>query len=241
MGVRIPGSDSISISRLARIEVIFYESSIINADQNLKRIGMNERVSHTDGGSRRGLLTLLIVALPFIPLAMGGQSSPSRSATDETSGRLLPRNFVVTLRLVSQLFPEIVQQSSTGRDLTAVGNPEATRAVFFTNGDGSKLVTVTVDRYRTSNEASDAYREALDRSRRAPGFKPISLLLNVGQEAFAGTANVGDEVHVGLGALDGTLIVGATLAGFQATLDNFINLVALACAEDAAANAANSR
>ena len=192
-------------------------------------------------GSRRGLLALLIVTVLFIPLAMGGQSSPSSSATDDTSGRLLPRNFVVTLRLVSQFFPEIVQQSGTGRDSTAVGNPEATRAVFFTNGDGSKLVTVTVDRYRTSNDAADAYQEAVDRSRRAPGFRPIPLQLNVGQEAFAGTATVGDEIHVGLGAVDGTLIVGATLAGFNATPDNLVNLVGLARAEDAVSNAATAR
>jgi hypothetical protein len=202
---------------------------------------MNERISDTNGGSRRGLLALLIVTAPFIPLAMGGQSFPSSNATDDTSGRLLARNFVVTLHLVSQFFPEIAQQSGTGRDSTAVGNPEATRAVFFTNGDGSKLLTVTVARYRTSNDAAFAYREAVERSKVAPGFKPISLLLNVGQEAFAGTSNVGDETHLGLGALDGTLIVAATLAGFHATLDNFINLVALDRAEDAAANAAAAR
>jgi hypothetical protein len=65
--------------------------------------------------------------------------------------------------------------------------------------------------------------------------------LNVGQEAFAGTATVGEEIHVGLGALDGTLIVGATLAGFNPTPDNLINLVGLARAEDAVSNAATSR
>jgi hypothetical protein len=174
----------------------------------------------------------------LVPLARAEQSSAWSSATDDASGGLLHRRFVVTLRLVSQLFPEIVQQASTGRDSTAVGNPEATRAVFFTNGDGSKLVTVTVDRYRTSDEAEAAYREALDRSRAAPGFKPISLLLNVGQQAFAGTSAVGDETHIGVGALNGRLIVGATLAGFRPTLDNFINLVALARTEDAASTAA---
>lgn len=202
---------------------------------------MGMKTSDTNAGSRRGLLALLILTVPFIPLTMCGQSSPSSSATDDTSARLLPRNFVVTLRLVSQFFPEIVQQSGTGRDSTAVGNPEATRAVFFTNGDGSKLVTVTVDRYRTSNDAAAAYQEAVDGSRRAPGLRPISLQLNVGQEAFAGTATVGEEIHVGLGALDGTLIVGATLAGFNPTPDNLINLVGLARAEDAVSNAATSR
>jgi hypothetical protein len=200
---------------------------------------MSECLSDINGGSRRGLLAaLLIMTVAFIPPAMDGQSSPSSSANDDTSGGLLPRNFVVTLRLVSQLFPQIVQESRTGRDLTAPGMPLATRAVFFTNGDGSRLVTVTVGHYRTLHDAAVAYQEALDRSKAAPGFRPISLLLNVGEEAFAGTSTMGGETHVGLGALDGKLIVGATLAGFRPTLDNFINLVALARAEDAASNAA---
>jgi hypothetical protein len=203
---------------------------------------MNESINDIKGGSRRGLLAaLLIMTVPFIPLAMCGQPSPSSSATDDTSGGLLPRNFVVTLPLVSQFFPQIVQQASTGRDSLAVGNPEATRAVFFTNGDGSKLVTVTVARYRTSGDAAVAYQEALEKSKEASGFRPIPLLLNVGQEAFAGTSSRGGETHIGLGALDGRLIVGATLARFNATLDNFINLVALARAEDAASNAADAR
>jgi hypothetical protein len=48
----------------------------------------------------------------------------------------------------------------------------------------------------------------------------------------------GAETHVGLGALDGTLIVGATLAGYDATPNNIAQLVALASTEDAAAKAA---
>ena len=49
------------------------------------------------------------------------------------------------------------------------------------------------------------------------------------------------ETHVGLGALDGRMIVGATLAGFDATPEALINLVALARAEDAVANSAAGR
>jgi hypothetical protein len=52
---------------------------------------------------------------------------------------------------------------------------------------------------------------------------------------------MGGETHVGLGALDRHLIVGVTLAGFDATLDDLINLVTLARAEDAAANSASGR
>ena len=49
---------------------------------------------------------------------------------------------------------------------------------------------------------------------------------------------VGAETHVGLGALDNELIVGATLAGCDATPDNIVKLVALARMEDAAAKMA---
>ena len=49
---------------------------------------------------------------------------------------------------------------------------------------------------------------------------------------------MGGETHVGLGALDRHLIVGVTLAGFDATTDNVNNLVILAREEEAATNAA---
>ena len=49
---------------------------------------------------------------------------------------------------------------------------------------------------------------------------------------------MGAETHVGLGALVGKLIVGVTLAGYDAMPDNVAKLVALAHKEDAAARAA---
>ena len=59
----------------------------------------------------------------------------------------------------------------------------------------------------------------------------------MGQKAFAGTVTMGAETHVGLGALVGKLIVGVTLAGYDATPHNVAKLVALAHKEDAAARA----
>jgi cation transport ATPase len=47
----------------------------------------------------------------------------------------------------------------------------------------------------------------------------------------------GEETHIGLGALHGTLIVGATLAGYDSTPDNVAKLVSLAREEEAAAKA----
>ena len=193
------------------------------------------------GTVRRAMLTaLLVVLVAFAPPAAGEQSRTGSAASNVTGG-LLPLNFVVTLRLVNQFLPEIVQLASTGKNSTAVGNPQATRAVIYANDDKIKLVTITVDRYGSASDAAAAYQEALAKSKAAPGFGPISIQLNVGEQAFAGTSSQGDETHLGLGALDGELIVGATLASFDATPDNLINLIGLARAEDAAANAAADR
>ncbi len=56
------------------------------------------------------------------------------------------------------------------------------------------------------------------------------------QEAFAGTSQVGAEMHLGIGARDGRLIVSATHAGdIPVTLDNSNNLTNLGGEELAAA------
>jgi hypothetical protein len=68
--------------------------------------------------------TLFATVVTAAPPAAIGQSFPSSSAAG-ISGGLLPREFVVSRRLVGQIFPEIVQKASTGRNGTAVGNPEA--------------------------------------------------------------------------------------------------------------------
>jgi len=150
---------------------------------------------------------------------------------------LLPRNYVVLLHLMNQYFDTITQQDSTGKDSTAQGDPDATRAVFFINGEGSQKVTITVDRYRNSSDATSAYQTALQKSEEVPGFEPITIP-SVGQQSFAGSVTQGGETHVGLGALDGNFVFGATLAGFDATPDNVANLVGLARAQNAAIDAA---
>lgn len=123
--------------------------------------------------ARRSLLAALLatVVTAVTPAAIG-QSFPSNSAAD-ISGGLLPRKFVVALRLVGQFFPEIVQTESTGRDSTAVGDPEATRAAIYSNADGSKLVTVTVDRYATVEGAAAPRIGKL--SPRARRFRDLGL------------------------------------------------------------------
>ena len=187
------------------------------------------------GGSRlERLAALSIAVVGALSLAAYGQSSPS-SGTTSSSDSVLPRNFVVPLSVVDEFFPQVTQEASTGQNLTAVGNPKATRSVIYATGESSKKVTITVDQYESSTDASSAYEQAVEKSK-IPGFKSVSVP-NVGQEAFAGTVTMGAETHVGLGALAGKLIVGVTLAGYDATPDNIARLVALARKEEAAARA----
>ncbi len=139
--------------------------------------------------------------------------------------------------MVNQYFPEVTKEASTGQDATAVGTPTAARSVIYATTDGTKKVTLTVDQYANAGDAALGYEIAFEKSKRVPGFNPISVP-NIGQQTSDGTVTQGAETHVGLGTLDGALIVGATLAGYGATPDNVAKLVALTRAEDAAAKAA---
>jgi hypothetical protein len=181
-------------------------------------------------------LAVLYLALTTVMAASLAGCGGTSSANTSSDG-LLPRNYVVLLKLVSHYFNSITQQESTGQDSTAQGNPIATRAVFFINDDGSQLVTITVDRYRNASDASSAYQTALQKSEEVAGFQPITIP-SVGQQSFAGSVTQGSETHVGLGALDGKFVFGATLAGFDASQENVDNLVGLARAQNAAIDAA---
>ena len=185
---------------------------------------------------RRGT-SLLIILIGIISLGADWQSpSPDKSATIASESSLA-RKAVIPLTVVNRFFPEVTQEASTGQNLTAVGNPKATRSVIYVNSDNSKRVTITVDQYVSSGEASSAYQEAVQKSKIVPGFKPISAP-SLGQNAFVGTVTQGAETHIGLGALHGTLIVGVTLAGFNPTPDKIANLISLTREEESAARAA---
>jgi hypothetical protein len=124
--------------------------------------------------------------------------------------------------------------------LTAVANAKATRSVIYANSDSSKKVTITVDQYPTASDASSAYQEAVTKSTTVPGFRPIPAE-NLGQNAFVGTVTQGGETHIGLGALHGTLIVGATLAGYDLAPEHTAKLISLTREEERAAIAALER
>jgi hypothetical protein len=158
-------------------------------------------------------------------LAACGDDSSSKTAS--STAALLPRNTVVPVSVVTQYFPDVTKESSTGPNETSVGRPIASRSVVFTNADGKKKVTISVDQYANVSDAAAAYQTAVQGSKAAPGFNPAASP-NLGQEAFAGTSQVGAEMHFGLGARDGRLIMSATHAGdIAVTPDNSNNLITL--------------
>ena len=61
---------------------------------------------------------------------------------------MLSRNFVVPLSVVDEFYPQVALEASTGQNVTAVGNPKATRSVIYANDDNSKKVTITVGSVR---------------------------------------------------------------------------------------------
>ena len=179
----------------------------------------------------RSLTVLSIAAVGFLSLACEALASSA------TPGPTLPRNVIVSLTAVSRLFPDITREASTGRNLTATGDPKATRMVIYGVDAGSKKVTLTVDQYRSARDASSAYQHAVQKSQSVPGFKLIPVA-NLGQQTFAGSVTNDAETHIGLGLLEDKLIVGATLAGYDATSDNTAKLVALARMQAVAAKKA---
>jgi hypothetical protein len=178
----------------------------------------------------------LIALIAILSVTASGQSPSAANSSTIASKSLLPSNVVVPKSVVNRFFPEVTREDSTGQDLTAAGDPKATRRVIYANSDGSKKVTITVDQYPTASDASSAYQEAVAKSKSVPGFKPLTAE-NLGQHAFVGTVTQGAETHIGLGALHGTLIVGVTLAGYDPTPDKIANLISLTREEESAVNA----
>ena len=173
---------------------------------------------------------LSVAASALLSLAACGDNSSSTTApstTTTTAAAVLPRNTVVPVSVVTQYFPDVTKEVSTGPNETSVGKPIASRSVVFSSADGKKKVTVSVDQYASASDAAAAYQAAVQGSKVAPGFKPAATP-NLGQEAFAGTSQVGAEMHFGLGARDGRLIMSATHAGdIPVTPDNSNNLICL--------------
>jgi len=183
---------------------------------------------------------VVIVVIESLLLIANGQSPSPAADSAKASDSMLPRKVVVPISTVNRFFPEVTREASTGRNSTAVANVKATRSVIYANSDSSRKVTISVDQYPTASDASSAYQEAVAKSKTVRGFKPVPAE-NLGQDAFVGTVTQGGETHIGLGALHGTLIVGATLAGYDPTPENTANLISLTREEERAAKAAIDR
>ena len=180
---------------------------------------------------RPGALSCALVSIAAVGTVSLACVNFSSSATPGTT---LPRDVIVPITAVVRHFPDIARETSTGRNLTAAGDPKATLMVVYTTDAGPKKVTITVDQYRSPRDALSAYRQAVQKSKSVPGFKLVSVA-NIGQQSFAGTVTIDAETHLGLGLLDDKLIVGATLAGYDATPVNTAKLVALARIQAASA------
>jgi len=199
---------------------------------------MSGRIGETHNGLEpRPATSLTIALIGILSLNVYAQSPSQSAAATSASGSLLSREVVVPLSVANRFFPEITREATTGQNLTAVGNTKATRSVIYANSDSSKNVTITVDQYASSSDASSAYQEAVQKSKTVPGLKPIPAE-NLGQNAFIGTVTQGGETHIGLGVLDGTVIVGATLAGFDPTPDIIDKLISMTREEEGLAKTA---
>jgi hypothetical protein len=183
---------------------------------------------------------VFIALIEAFPLTADAQSPSPANGSAKASDSMLPRKVVVPISTVNRFFPEVTREASTGHNLTAVANAKATRSVIYANSDSSKKVTMTVDQYPTVSDASSAYQEAVAKSKTVPGVKPVPGE-NLGQNGFVGTVTQGGETHIGLGALHGTLIVGATLAGYDPKPENTAKLISLAREQERVAKAVIDR
>jgi D-alanyl-D-alanine carboxypeptidase len=164
---------------------------------------------------------------------VGLLAAPSAAMSGPLGASVLPRNVIVGLSVVQERFPQVRREQYSGGNGTAAGNPTATRSVIFVSDDASKKVTLTVDRYASGRDALSAYREAVQKSK-IPGFAPMGVPV-IGRMTFAGRVTRGTETHLGLGALDGNLVIGATLAGYAPSDASVYRLSSLARTEDARA------
>lgn len=176
-------------------------------------------------------------------LAAGVCAAPAQAQTPppvvsvQSPGTSPSVNAALALKAVQRLFPEVTRVVSIGPDSTAVGRPTATIAVVLADPTGTKKVTLSVDVYDSSSAAAAAFRQAARASRAVPGFTPLTTP-RLGTATTGGTVTMGGETHIGIGVLDGNHLVGATIAGFDATPANTARLVALVRVQLAAVDAA---
>jgi hypothetical protein len=80
-------------------------------------------------GRRAAVLSVAAIALLSLA-ACGDAAAPS--------AQLLPRDTVVPVSVVTQYFPDVTEEASTGPNETSVGKPIASRSVVFASADGRR-------------------------------------------------------------------------------------------------------
>jgi hypothetical protein len=162
------------------------------------------------------------------------------SITNSAPQSAVKRDMFVSLKVVKEFFPAITHYKAETNS-TALGSPIATRMVNYTSDDSSSKVSLSVDEYENANDAMQAYQQAAEKAQRSE-FTPIALS-NVGQEVFGNTVTQNGESQIAIVALDGALIVGTRLTGYESTTENIAKLASLAREEvgQARAHAGKSR
>ena len=198
---------------------------------------MNTQAGKT---ARRRLAVLVTAAIGALALSACGLTSTSATvpvAQPSPSSSLLPREVVLPLADIAPFFPELTLETDMGWDPTASGSPVATRSVAFTSADSAKKVTISVDEYANTEDALVGYQKAVQLSRDVPGFASAEVP-SMGEQAFAGSVTQDSGTHIGIGVLDGELVVGTTSAGYDATPETIAKLASLT---QAALDTANNR
>lgn len=182
-------------------------------------------------GSGAPLLALSIVVSGVL-LASGCGQQPTQPGAEShdhvtTSGtNQSPQEVLITSDVVQNYFPELARQHTPTENPDAAGTPEATRMAIYEGDDGRK-VTLSADRYPSSDSASAAFELAIDKSEAVQGFVALPAPVDIGDRAFAGIVSQGDDTHIGYGALTGEYVIGVTSAGYPATTENTARLIDL--------------
>jgi hypothetical protein len=179
------------------------------------------------------LLAILVAILALNARAQDEEATPPRPSVKKSakSEPLLPQTVMLPLKAVKEAFPDVTRQLSTGPDSGALDQPKLTRAVVYASHDGAKQVTLSVDQYEYESQAVLAYQQAEQKSQLAE-FESIAIS-NIGQQVFAGAIKRGSETQIVITTLNGTLLVGVRLAGYEDTTDNISKLAELARLQEA--------
>lgn len=147
--------------------------------------------------------------------------TPPTTNTVSAPEPTLRRDMFVSLSVVKELFPAVSRYTSAVHS-TPFGKPVATRLQEYTSNDGSQKVSLSVDQYTNPGEALSAYQEA-DQKSQSDETNSIAIS-NVGQQVFAYTITKAGGTRIAITSVDGLLVVGATLTGYEATTDNIAML-----------------